>query len=84
MPAEVESRTGLKPVRRGTAPSAECEGVATDLTEGLTRSVQTSTNNSLQSRSREEIFFTLGPRPLLPGAALNAIDLLVRLALLVR
>jgi hypothetical protein len=27
---------------------------------------------------------TPGPRPLLPGAALNAIDSLVRLALLVR
>ncbi len=58
--------------------------MATDLTEGLTRSVQTRKNNSLQSRSREEIFLTLGPRPLLPGAALNAIDPLVRLALLFR
>jgi hypothetical protein len=55
MPAEVEAGQGLKPVRRGTAPSAECERVATDLAEGLTRSVQTSTHNSLQCRPREEL-----------------------------
>jgi hypothetical protein len=42
------------PVRRGTAPSAEPERVATDLTKGLTRSVQTSKDNSLQCRPREE------------------------------
>jgi hypothetical protein len=30
MPAEVQSRTGLKPVRRGTAPLAECGRVATE------------------------------------------------------
>ncbi len=50
-----QSRTGLKPVRRGTAPSAEYERVVTDLTEGLTRSVQTSKNNSLQCGSGEEL-----------------------------
>jgi hypothetical protein len=55
MPAEVEAGQGLKPVRRGTAPSAEWERVATDLTEGLTRSVQTSKNNSLQWRPRKEL-----------------------------
>ena len=55
MPAEVKSRTGLKPVRRGTAPSAWTRGVATDLTEGLTRSVQTRNHNSLQCVSRGEL-----------------------------
>jgi len=39
----------------GNGPSAERERVATDLTAGLTRSVQTSKNNSLQCRPREEL-----------------------------
>jgi hypothetical protein len=55
MPAEVESRTGLKPVRRGTAPSAIRETVATDLTEGSMRSVQTNIHRSLQCSSRLDI-----------------------------
>jgi hypothetical protein len=63
MPAEVEAGQGLKPVRRGTAPSAKRERVATDLTKGLTRSVQTSMNNSLQCRFREELRDRARPYP---------------------
>ena len=52
MPAEVQSRTGLKPVRRGTAPFAECESVATEPGRRLKRD---------QCRREHKIHCSVGP-----------------------
>jgi len=80
MPAEVKSRTGLKPVRRerplsvnarsGHRPDGRLNAISAD---------EESQFTAVCVPGR-----TPGPRPLPPGAALNAIDLLVRLALLFR
>jgi len=55
MPAEVEAGQDWSQSGGERPPQRQRERVATDLAKGLTRSVQTRKNNSLQCRPRKEI-----------------------------
>jgi hypothetical protein len=71
----------IEPVRRGTAPSANRERVATKPDARL-KAISAEDQKQFTAMLAQQT--NVGPRLFLFGAELNALDPLVRLALLVR